>query len=92
MTNGLWNLFKNLVIFTKILILCFRCGMMEHQVRECLEGKDILKFGAWMMATPGVNKQKMGGGKVLRILGIVGRWLSSTQPLQSVCRLARRII
>ncbi|KAL5568428.1 hypothetical protein UlMin_025003 [Ulmus minor] len=57
-----------LLQFERLPIFCYRCGMLGHQVQECLEeatmddeGKEVLKYGVWMMASPGANRHGMFG-------------------------------
>ena len=57
-----------LLQYERLPSFCFRCGILGHQLRECLEitilsddGKEELRYGAWMIAPTGANKQRGSG-------------------------------
>ena len=57
---------KTLVLmYERLPTLCHRCGILGHQVKECLtegvlgeNGKVALRFGSWMIASPGGGRQQ----------------------------------
>ncbi|KAL5539058.1 hypothetical protein UlMin_044550 [Ulmus minor] len=72
-----------LLLYERLPLFCHRCGIIGHQIKECLkdaelglDGKEIIHFGSWMTAPQGGFRSRSRGDDQ----ELCFRWVISNQP------------